>query len=105
MTSMKKLSRAVELSNSMLSAAETGDWEKVSQIESQRMPLLKAAFPVQGSEARMPGIEQKMRQILVIDERIKVLAESARKALGRSAGKLSQGRQMARAYKSVRDGG
>ncbi len=80
----------------MLLSAQTGDWEKLTELEKARLPLLNQVFSL--------GVADKIelaQEILSIDERTKSLAEAEMPIIQNELLKIKNSGKASMAYQSI----
>ena len=96
-----KLSSLVAMSEKMLELAKSGEWEKVTEIESQRSPQLEAFFnSLKPDELQNNSdlLRQVIEKILVIDNEVVALGVESKKGLVELFQKSNSSRQALSEY-------
>jgi len=91
----------LNLTQTMLSIAEAGNWDEVAKLEGQRQALvrrLEAALNATGVETSIYAIENDLREVLSINKHMLALGEQVRSDLAGSMNGLRQGRKAVNAY-------
>jgi hypothetical protein len=89
----KQLLNVIEYSETMLKEAETGNWEKVIDIEVQRNELLEKIFSSASSRNEIDDVDTKIHHILNINKKIESAAANARDNMRNDISSISKGRQ------------
>jgi len=92
--------RLRSLSTEMLEKAQAGQWDTVSEQESQRRALLEELFQVAPPSDLAPQLEAAARAVLAGDAELLKLAEIERDQLSEHLKSLGQGRRAMQAYQS-----
>jgi len=80
----------------MLLSAQTGDWEKLTELEKARLPLLDKVFS--------QGVADKVelaREVLSIDEKTKSLAEAEMPVIQNELLKIKNSGKASAAYQAI----
>jgi len=96
--SMKILSEAKEMSQEMLSLAQTESWSEVAKIEAKRQKLLLGSLQSDGEINSTGALGKKIKEILEIDKKIQLAVESARNSIRDELLQLNQGKSQIKAY-------
>jgi hypothetical protein len=98
MSDVHELERALRLTESMLEAARSGDWEQVSELERERRAHVQSAFegPVSGGDA--PVFAELAQRILTLDRELVAAGEQGRLTLAEALARLHNGQRAAQAY-------
>lgn len=97
----KKIAYLVTASEKMLELAKQGDWEKVTEIESQRRPELECLFnslSPETSQAHSALLRQSIERILVVDNEIMTIGLDSKNKLVELIQKNSSSRQAMSEY-------
>lgn len=86
------------LTHEMLASAEVGDWDKLTELETSRLPLLKQVF-AKGISTYV-GLVQ---EILSTDEKTQQLAKTGMSVLQQEMFKLKNSSQAKNAYQAVQN--
>lgn len=102
---LSNLNRIVDLSDTMLTIARGGDWERVQVIEQQRQKLLDQTFPLDESSVTQDpaAIAKQIQKIADLDRETISLMQESQKELSGFANKISSGRQAIGAYRDIQD--
>lgn len=92
---------ALEISQRMLLAARTGDWDELVQLETQRAGMIDRVRNTQGgaSPALLPELEILIRQILSCDDEIQQLVKPWMAEASEIMSSLQAARKLQKAYK------
>jgi len=92
---------ALELSQRMLVAARTGDWDELVQLETQRAGMIDRVRKLEGSASpvRHPELDAMIRQILSCDEEIQQLVKPWMAEASEILSSLQAARKLQKAYK------
>ncbi len=99
MSAAIKFSSAEQLlifTREMLLSAQTGDWEKLTELEKARLPLLDKVFS--------QGVADKVelaREVLSIDEKTKSLAEAEMPVIQNELLKIKNSGKASAAYQAI----
>ncbi len=99
MSAAIKLSPAEQLltfTREMLLSAQTGDWEKLTELEKARLPLLDKVFS--------QGVADKVelaREVLSIDEKTKSLAEAEMPVIQNELLKIKNSGKASMTYQTI----
>jgi hypothetical protein len=94
------LARAVALSHEALAAAEKGNLESLSQLDAERLKLLKS---FRRSAQQVPEADRVLlQQIAELNDRTIGLVEHRQRSKGRELDMAAVGRRAVSAYTSVR---
>ncbi|NOX92598.1 MAG: flagellar protein FliT [Gammaproteobacteria bacterium] len=84
------------LTREMLLSAQAGDWEKLTELEKARLPLLGQVF-AQG----VAGNVELAREVLSIDEKTKSLAEAEMPVIQDELLKIKNSGKASAAYQAI----
>jgi Flagellar protein FliT len=101
MTAAVKISppdQLLALTHEMLVSAEQGDWERLTELETTRLPLFEQVF-AQGIAAHV----ELVKEILSTDEKTKQLAKTGMSALQQEILKLKDSGQAKNAYQAIQN--
>lgn len=92
---------ALEISQRMLVAARTGNWDELVRLETQRAGMIDRVRNIQGddSPARHPELDTLIRQILSCDEKIEQLVKPWMAEVSEILDSLQAARKLQKAYK------
>jgi hypothetical protein len=76
-TTESPLAQALAITRSMLSAAQVGDWDRVTSLESIREPLLLRQHPADAASLA------QLDEVLAYDRELQALVGQARDAVAR----------------------
>ena len=99
---MLLLTDLLQITRSMLAAAETANWEKIEEMEVQRKVLLKKlaatidSLDWQGYSSEV--IDKHMREVLALNNRIIDLGLQAKVELAEIIGNIQRGRKAMNVY-------
>lgn len=88
--------RLLTLTHEMLAFAEASDWEKLSELEKIRLPLIQQIFAQVDSSNK-----EFAQEILSIDEKTKSLAEAGKPVLQQEILAVQNSGKVNNAYQSV----
>lgn len=97
-----KLDEAFDFSEAMLKDAEAGNWEKVIAAEVERSACLTKAFLVSSGNNFSDENENKIRQILRINEQIESITIDARENIRNNVDTINTGRKVVDLYSQNR---
>lgn len=92
------LTPVVELARTMLVAAESGDWERVTELEQKREHCIAACFAQTGPVAATAEFAQGVGELLRIEERVLGLARQRMAELSNHLSGLRRSRHARAAY-------
>jgi len=100
---MLLLTDLLQITRSMLAAAETANWEKIEEMEVQRKVLLKKLAATIDSLEDWQGyssevIDKHMREVLALNNRIIDLGLQAKVELAEIIGNIQRGRKAMNVY-------
>jgi len=100
---MLLLTDLLQITRSMLAAAETANWEKIEEMEAQRKVLLKKLADTIDSLEDWQGyssevIDKHMREVLALNNRIIDLGLQAKVELAEIIGNIQRGRKAMNVY-------
>lgn len=92
---------ALALSQRMLAAAHSSDWDELVQLETQRAGMIDRVRNLEGnaSPVRNPELETMIRQILSCDEEIQQLVKPWMAEASEILSSLQAARKLQKAYK------
>ncbi len=82
----KQFSDVIEHSQTMLKEAEAGNWDKVFAVEKQRSNTLKELFSPPFTKNDKEDNNEKILQILNINNKLEVITSKARDDIRNQAG-------------------
>lgn len=103
MTSASILDRLLTLTQEMLTQSQAEEWERVNELQQDRLQLMGKHFSLDDS-VDTSSAEGYLKQILSLEEEIKILAAKSHQAMRQQLGKIGQGKQATRAYKNISAG-
>lgn len=86
----------------MATAAQAGEWEEVTELESQRRAMLESFFAQPVSEADAPAVAEGIRAVMAIDQELMALCQEMKGVIAQQMGQLNQGRKAHTAYQQNR---
>ena len=89
------LLQALAITRSMLSAAQSGDWEQLAVLEATREPLLSHQYPADAVSLAQLG------EVLAYDRELQVLVGQARDAVAQQWQRENGRAQAIAAYEGV----
>lgn len=92
------LAELVSMSETLLAAAEAGDWTRACALQPERRACLEAFFADPEAGLARDTIADAIRHILALDARVADLALQRRQDILAEAGALRQGHAARRAY-------
>lgn len=90
----------IELSRAMLSHAEDQSWDKVMDLETSRRQCIATLFAEPIAPADGETVAKAIQESLLIDQKIKELAEIARFDILQVLQEMEQGKKAIKAYTS-----
>lgn len=93
-----QLQNAINYSETMLKDARAGNWDKVSEIETQRSDLLKKLFSNASQSNTVEDMDDKIRKIIAINEKIEAITVAARDIVHNDISSMNKGRQAVNLY-------
>ncbi|MCG8428336.1 MAG: flagellar protein FliT [Chromatiales bacterium] len=103
MGDLQLLTKIQALTQTMLTEAQESQWERVVEIQQDRLQLIEKCFPLDES-IDVAEAKTQLQAILSLEQRVTASAQAAQKELAGALGKLNQGKQMAKAYQDVSNG-
>ncbi|MES9968756.1 MAG: flagellar protein FliT [Candidatus Thiodiazotropha sp.] len=94
----QNLKLAFELSQEIFRLAEEEQWSELEELDRKRMQSLKAIF-ADPEASKSAGFEERMQQIVSLNDRTVALCEAAREDVMRDGKKLKLGRDAVQAYR------
>jgi ubiquinone biosynthesis protein COQ9 len=94
----QNLNLAFELSQEILRLAGEKQWSELEQLDRERMQVLKSIF-ADPTASQSQGFEEKVQQIMQLNERTVTLCEVAREGVMRDGKKLKLGKDAVQAYR------
>ena len=91
----------LNLTQTMLSVAEAGNWDEVAKLETQRQAVLRGleiTINATGIGTSMDSITDDLREVISINKRMLGLGEQAKTELAETMSGLRQGRNAVNAY-------
>lgn len=95
------LGRLIHLSQEMLSLAQQGEWERVTEMQIERQQIIENTFPLDPQVTDADGATGQIELILGLDQQITQLARVQQKEIGQVLSKLNHGRTATRAYQET----
>lgn len=96
----KRMHRAIEISEQMLDAAASGEWEQLAALQAERATWLEGGFsPAQTNLA--PALQVGLGKLSELNDRLVALATAERDAHGTRLGRVAVGRRAGDAYTST----
>lgn len=94
----------LDMTQTMLLAAEAGDWEKVGKIEVARQVVLKRLEARIGTPEGKSSVDivNHIQEVLSINKRIIDLGQRVKTELAEAMGGIRQGRKAVNAYYGIR---
>lgn len=93
----EQLAKLTAMNHSMLKNAESGDWEKVIDEEVLRREMLEALYSSIDIQYA-PGVASATREMLLINQKLEKLANSAHKSTASEIVSMHRGRQAISTY-------
>ncbi|GEM_PF-1243880 len=94
------LERATQISRTMVTAAESGDWERVQALAAERKPLVTDAFAGELSAEARDALASSLRRLAHLNDQLIELAAVARDERAEQIQQVRGGRRAASAYAS-----
>ncbi len=94
----QNLKRAFELSQEILRLAGEEQWSELEQLDQKRMQTLKAIF-ADPEASRSEGFEERVQQIVALNDCTVAICEEAREGVMKDGKKLKLGRDAIQAYR------
>jgi len=98
----EQFSFILNLTESMLLAANKEDWERLSAMEPQRRQHVEQFFSSPANPDEASWIRQGIKRILDVDKQIIQISEKNKQAILDQSNNLSKGRDATRAYSQSR---
>lgn len=97
-----ELKQFLVISQKMLDYAENNDWEKLPDLESDRKKIMQSLFESQDSDRDSSSgttkIEQTIKNVLSINEKIEQLAQQEKVVIGQQLHGLKKKQNVHSAY-------
>jgi len=95
-----KIENLIQLTQVMLSKAESGDWEDVIALENERSVLMNAYFSQEEEKYSddVTAIRVGIETIQLMDEQLMQLGNLQKKELSQALQELGQGKKAVNAY-------
>ena len=97
-----KLKQFLDISRQMLVFAKNNDWEKLPDLENDRNKIMRSVFKGKNSVSNSPsnahGIEQTIKNVLSINDKIEQLAQQKKVTIGRQLHGLKKKQNVHSAY-------
>lgn len=97
-----ELKQFLVISQKMLDYAENNDWEKLPDLESDRKKIMQSLFESQDSDRDSSSgttkIEQTIKNVLSINEKIEQLAQQEKVVIGQQLQGLKKKQNVHSAY-------
>ncbi|NOQ78222.1 MAG: hypothetical protein GQ546_02345 [Gammaproteobacteria bacterium] len=97
-----ELKQFLVISQKMLDYAENNDWEKLPDLESDRKKIMQSLFESQDSDSHSSSgtikIEQTIKNVLSINEKIEQLAQQEKVVIGQQLQGLKKKQNVHSAY-------
>lgn len=88
----------VRFTREMLTSAQAGEWERVTEMEEARRDNLKLLFGVMPDESERQAWKAAAEELVAMDKELERLAGLAQEEIAASAKKLSASRQAVKVY-------
>ena len=96
----QRINRLRSLSAELLELAQAGQWDAVTELESQRRAVLETLFQTAPPADLALQLESAARATLASDARLLELAQAERDQLSEHLKSLGQGRRAVQAYQN-----
>lgn len=93
----ERLAELLQHNRSMLKNAEAGEWDKVMEEEIKRREMLNAFYSSTDVQL-VPGVVSATRKMLLLNQQIDELAESAKEEIKTEAVSINKGLRAVNAY-------
>jgi len=95
----QRIENVIELTQQMLLACQSEEWDRFSEIEPQRRSQIKALFvsPPVGNETEC--VAAGIRKVLEMDQEIISICETEKRACADQLTQMNKGRRVSYAYK------
>ena len=97
-TKNKQLKDAISCSETMLKDAESGNWNRVMEIEVQRSELLEKLFSTSHQGNDVVEMDDKIRKIIGINKKLEEIAINAKDDSGKHIASINNGRRAVDVY-------
>ncbi len=88
----------LKVSKAMLAASEGNDWSSVTELEQQRVPLLKQFFDEQDFQTVSPDIRAHLEALIAINQAIQCKSEIEKQNILKQLGSLKRINKVVDAY-------
>ena len=97
-----KLMQFLDISRQMLEFAKNNDWEKLPDLENNRKKIMRSVFEAKNSVSKLPSnapeIEQTIKNVLLINNKIEQLAQQEKVTIGQQLHGLKKKQNVHSAY-------
>lgn len=93
-----ELKQLLDISQQMLELAKNNDWEKLPDLETDRKKIMQSFFETQNSLDNTADIEQAIKDVLFINEKIEQLAQQEKVQIGQQLHALKKKQNVHSAY-------
>jgi len=97
-----KLKQFLDISRQMLAFAKNNNWEKLPDLENDRNKIMRSVFKGKNSVSNSPsnahGIEQTIKNVLSINDKIEQLAQQQKVTISRQLHGLKKKQNVHSAY-------
>ena len=97
-----KLKHFLDISRQMLEFAKNNDWEKLPDLENDRKKIMQSVFEaknsVSNSSSKANQIEQTIKNVLLINDKIEQLAQQEKVTIGQHLHGLKKKQNVHSAY-------
>ena len=93
-----ELKKFLDISRKMLKFAKNNDWDKLPDLEVERKRIMSSFFEEQISELDSTKIEQVIKDVLLINEKIEQLAQQEKVVVGQQLQGLKKKQNVHSAY-------
>lgn len=94
----RRLEQVIALSQEMLDSADRGQWDEFASLEQRRRPDMLACFEFPVSVTEAPRVRAHIEQLMVLNERLTTVLQTAREESARQFRNLQKGRSAINAY-------
>jgi len=94
----EQLDNALDCTEIMLKNAESGNWDRVMDIEVQRGELLEKLFSTPHKNSNIADMDEKIRKIIDMNKKLEAITINARDHSGSHIASLNNGRRAVNVY-------
>jgi len=93
-----ELKKLLDISRKMLASAESNNWEKLADLETERKMIMSSFFEEQISERHSARVGQAIKNVLAMNKKIEQLALQEKVTIGQQLQGLKKKQNVHSAY-------